>query len=73
MIELKLASEVKLRMSPQGAKLHAKLRIELTTELFRACSEARKGLAAKLKDSSLIELMLASEAKLRNEHTTELF
>jgi len=55
-----------------GAKLHAKLRIELTTELFRACCEARKELAVKLKDSSLIELELALEAKLRNEPTAEL-
>jgi len=35
-----------------GATLPAKLRIELTTELFRACCEARKELAAKLKKSS---------------------
>jgi len=48
-----------------GAKLHAKLRNELTTELKEACSEARKELAVKLKDSSLIDLELTSEAKLR--------
>ena len=54
------------------AKLHVKLRNELTTELKGACREARKVLAAKLKESFLIELELASDAKLRNELTTEL-
>ena len=54
------------------AKFHAKLRNELTAELKEACSGARKELAVKLKDSSLIELGLALEAKLRNEPTTEL-
>ena len=55
-----------------GAKLHAKLRNEPTMELKRACSEARKELAANLKDNSLMERELASEVKLRNESTTEL-
>ena len=45
--------------------LHAKLRNKPTTKL-------KKELAAKLKESSLIELELASEAKPRNEPTTEL-
>ena len=55
-----------------GAKLHAKLRNEPRTELKGVYSEARKELAAKLKDSSLIELRLASETKLKNEPTAEL-
>jgi len=38
----------------------------------RACNEGRKKLAAKLKDSSLIELELDSKAKLKNEPTVEL-
>ena len=56
-----------------GAKLYEKLRNEPTTELKRACSEVRKELTTKLKDSSLIELRLASKVKLRNEATSELF
>ena len=55
-----------------GAKLRVQLRNEPTTELKGACSYARKELTAKLKDSSLIELELASEARLKNEPTAEL-
>jgi len=55
-----------------GAKLHAKLRNGLTTELKRSLQRSYKKLAVKLKDSSLIELELALEMKLRNEPTIEL-
>ena len=48
-----------------GAKPHAKLRNKTITELKGACSEARKELVAELKDSSLIDLELTLEAKLR--------
>ena len=48
-----------------GAKLYAKRRIELSAELFGACNEARKELFCEAKFSSLIELELSSEAKLR--------
>jgi len=48
-----------------GAKLHVNLRIGPTVKLKEACSEARKELFCEAKFSSLIELELSSEAKLR--------